>query len=176
MLETLITSKTRLKLLLKFFLNPESKGYLRSLESEFGESTNGIRLELNRFESAGLLVSYLEGNKKFFQADTKHPLFSLLQKIIHNYIGLDSIIENVIFKLGKVESVYLIGDFARGLDASFIDLILVGDVDQTYLSKLVKKAEVLISRKVKFIVCTKNDLDKLISLNEDRLLLWEEKV
>ena len=50
MLDTLITSKTRIKLLLKFFLNAQTKSYLRSLEGEFGESTNAIRLELNKFE------------------------------------------------------------------------------------------------------------------------------
>ena len=51
MLETLISSKTRIKLLLKFFLNSKTKSYLRNLESEFGESTNAIRVELNRLEN-----------------------------------------------------------------------------------------------------------------------------
>jgi len=167
MLDTLITSKTRLKLLLKFFLNPESKGYLRSLESEFGESTNGIRLELNRFEAAGMLVSKLEGNKKVFQADSKHPLFSQLQKIIHNYVGLDRIIENVILKLGDVQSVYLMGDFARGLDAEVIELIFVGDIDESYLKKLVRKATSLISRKVRYTVVKEFEVGESVGL-----LLW----
>ena len=75
MLETLISSRTRIKLLLKFFLNAQSKGYLRSLEHEFGESTNAIRLELNKFEEAGMLSSESEGNKKVYRANPKHPLF-----------------------------------------------------------------------------------------------------
>ena len=73
MLETLITSKTRIKLLLKFFLNIHNQGYLRSLESEFNESTNGIRQELNRFEHAGLLLTESEGNKKLYRANTNIP-------------------------------------------------------------------------------------------------------
>ena len=64
MLQTLITSKTRIKLMLKFFLNSSSTGYLRGLETEFDESTNSIRLELNRFEEAGLLTSITDNNKK----------------------------------------------------------------------------------------------------------------
>ena len=48
MLDTLITSKTRIKLLMKFFMNPRTRAYLRELASEFGESTNSIRVELNR--------------------------------------------------------------------------------------------------------------------------------
>jgi len=65
MLDTLITSKTRIKLLLKFFLNSNASSYLRNLEGEFGESTNGIRLELNKFEKAGLLQSQVSGNKSY---------------------------------------------------------------------------------------------------------------
>ena len=56
MIETLISSKTRIKLLLKFFLNSNTTAYLRGLEEEFGESTNSIRLELNRFEKAGFKI------------------------------------------------------------------------------------------------------------------------
>ena len=55
MIETLISSKTRVKLLFKFFLNKETTAYLRGLENEMGESTNAIRIELNKFEKAGLL-------------------------------------------------------------------------------------------------------------------------
>ena len=63
MIETLISSKTRIKLLLKFFLNSSNSSYLRGLESEFGESSNSIRLELNKLEKAGLLKSNQEGTK-----------------------------------------------------------------------------------------------------------------
>lgn len=58
MLDTLIQSKTRLKLLLRFFLNPDSSAYLRGLAQEFDESTNAVRVELNRFEEAGLIQSH----------------------------------------------------------------------------------------------------------------------
>ena len=75
MLDALITSKTRIKLMLKFFLNTGATGYLRGLETEFGDSTNAIRLELNRFEEAGLLEAHTESNRKVFQANKKHPLF-----------------------------------------------------------------------------------------------------
>ena len=70
MIETLISSKTRIKLLIKFFLNSDNTAYLRNLEDEFGESTNGIRIELNKFEKAGFLTSFSEGNKKIFTANT----------------------------------------------------------------------------------------------------------
>lgn len=172
MLETLITSKTRIKLLLKFFLNPNSIAYLRSLESEFGESTNAIRLELNRFESAGMLKSFSEGNKKMFQANRQHPLFNDLQNIVLKYIGVDQIIETIVHRLGDLEQVYLCGDYARGLDSGVIDLILIGDINKDYLMNLVEKAENLIKRKIKFLVYSQEEFEKLKSQNQNQLLIW----
>ena len=101
MLETLISSKTRIKLLLKFFLNSKATSYLRGLETEFGESSNGIRVELNRFEKAGMLSSFTKGNKKYFQANTDHPLYNETHNLLIKYIGFDKIIDSVIENLGE---------------------------------------------------------------------------
>ena len=70
MLDALITSKTRVRLLVKFFLNPTMKSYLRELASEFEESTNSVRLELNRLKEAGLLESEAKGNLVMYNAKT----------------------------------------------------------------------------------------------------------
>ena len=149
MLETLISSRTRLKLLLKFFLNARSKAYLRALESEFGESTNAIRLELNKFEQAGMLQSEMDGNKKVFTANQNHPLFGNLHQMVMKYVGLDQLVERITDKLGQLQKVYLVGDYAEGRDTGIIDLILIGtDLDYEYLVTLIKKVEAEIERKV----------------------------
>jgi len=152
MLDTLITSKTRIKLLLKFFLNGQNKAYLRNLEAEFGESSNGIRVELNKFEEAGLLHASNEGNKKIFVANTKHPMFNDIRSILLKYTGLDKIAEQVIGKLGELEAVFLVGELAKGLDSPIIDLVFVGNINKTYLLSLTEKAEKLIHKKVRFII------------------------
>jgi len=152
MIEALISSKTRVKLLLKFFLNSSNRAYLRGLEEEFDESTNAIRLELNKLEKAGMVNSDVEGNKKYFKANVKHPLFFDLNSIIKKYVGIDTIIENVISQLGEVERVYLTGEFAKGLDHNVIDLELVGIVNTGYLTELIQKAEPLIKRKIRYVI------------------------
>jgi hypothetical protein len=177
MIETLISSKTRIKLLLKFFLNSNTKAYLRGLESEFGESTNAIRLELNRFENAGMLSSYLEGNKKYFSANTNHPLYKEVHNILLKYIGFDKIIENVITRLGNVQRVYVAGDFAAGKDSQIIDLMFVGNIDKVYLVHLIEKVEKLIKRKVRYIIFdSKEDAEEELNKKDNTtLLLWEMK-
>ncbi|MEL7021807.1 MAG: ArsR family transcriptional regulator, partial [Bacteroidota bacterium] len=161
MIETLISSKTRIKLLLKFFLNSHTTAYLRSLQTEFGESTNAIRLELNRLESAGMLNSRLDGNKKIFQANDKHPLFKEIHNILLKHIGLDKIMEDVVERLGDVERVYLAGQFAKGIDSQVIDLILIGNIDKNYLVSLIEKVEGLIKRKVRYLIYTEEELSQI---------------
>lgn len=166
MLDTLITSKTRIKLLLKFFLNSKTSSYLRNLEAEFGESTNSIRLELNKFEEAGLLKTSTNGNKKVFKANTKHPMFSDIQNILMKYTGIDKIVEQVINRLGNVEMVYIVGDLAKGIDSDRIELIFVGDTDKNYLKHLINKAEGLVKKKITYQVLPSD----IFSRDKDSLL------
>lgn len=176
MLEALITSKTRIRLMLKFFLNTSSTGYLRGLATEFGESTNAIRLELNRFEEAGLLSTSNEGNKKIFRANTKHPLFADINSIVRKYVGMDEIIEQVINHLGEPEAVYLIGDLALGIESKQMNIIIVGEnIDLDYLEKLVQKAAKVISKQIHYAVFTPLEFDiQYPHLDQEKLLpVWK---
>jgi len=177
MLQTLITSKTRIKLMLRFFLNSSTTGYLNGLSTEFGDSTNAIRLELNRFEEAGLLEAHTESNRKVFQANTKHPLFDDINSLVRKYTGLDAIVDSVVNQLGEPREVYLMGDLAQGLDSPDISLIIVGEqLDLDYLEKLVAKTQKVISRNIKYIVLTPNEFKTHHPhLDQEKLLpLWEQ--
>ena len=179
MIETLITSKTRIKLLLKFFLNSSSSSYLRGLESEFGESSNAIRVELNRLEKAGLLSTSQQGNKKMFCANTRHPLFKDIHNILLKYIGFDQIIDKIINLLGDVKLVFVTGDFAKGIDSQIIDLLFVGDsIDRENLIRLTEKSEKMIKRKIRSLVYTTEEFNKEFpekNRNGEMLLLWKEE-
>jgi len=178
MINALITSETRIKLLRKFFLNSRTTAHLRGLESEFGESSNAIRIELNRFEDAGLLHSLRDGNKKVYQANPDHPLFGDIHSIIMKEAGIDRVIEKVIHRLGNLICIYLTGDFARGKDSPVIDLILVGEnIDREYLARKVMQAEELVGRKVSYVVLHPDEADcHLMKLKKSDLLpLWNRE-
>ena len=176
-LESLITSQTRIKLLLKFFLNPESRSYLRELAEEFGESTNSVRLELNRLTQAGLLCSFDEGRTKVYRANTKHPLFPEIQSMVRKFTGIDQLIPQVLSKLGDIHSAYIAGDYARGIDSGIIDLVLVGEVDRAYLQNLTSKLEPMIRRKIRTLVLNDEELGSLkdtLKLDE-AIMVWAKE-
>jgi len=174
MLDTLITSKTRVKLLLKFFLNPGTKSYLRGLATEFGESTNAIRVELNRLTEAKLLKSVNSGRTVEYRANKQHSLFKDLQSVVKKFVGLDKVAEELAAKLGDIQAAYVIGDYAKGIDSGLIDLVLVGQVDDEKLKEVTKKTEELIDRKIRTLVLAPTDLEKLQSRLdiEHALFIW----
>lgn len=174
MLEALISSKTRIKLLLRLFLNPDSKSYLRGLADEFEESTNSVRLELSRFEEAGMVESELIGNKKYYKANKRFSLFSEVRSILLKQTGLSSVVEEVVEKLGEVKSVYLTGDLARGKQTDIISLIFIGDPDKVYLTHLVDHVEALINKKIQYLIYTLSESETLDFTTEKYLLLWNE--
>lgn len=176
MIETLISSKTRIKLLLKFFLNSSTTAYLRGLEEEFGESTNSIRLELNRFENAGFLESYSESNKKVFKVNVKHPLFKDINSIVLKLVGLNYVIDYVLQHMGDLKLVYLVGNLSKGKDSDVIDLVLVGDINEAFLIELIGKTEKKINKRIHYIHYKEIDfnLNIITEPGVSPLLLWSK--
>lgn len=151
MLNSLITSKTRLRVLVKFFIRAANKGHLNSLASEFGESTNGVRKELNKLKDAGYLVSNKEQNKVIYRANTKHPLYSVLQQLVKKHLRLDEMVETIVKRIGDVQKIILIGDYAKGIDSGLIEVLLIAnDINLEYIYELEKKLKNKIGRKVVF--------------------------
>ncbi|MDR3011459.1 MAG: ArsR family transcriptional regulator [Sphingobacterium sp.] len=149
MLDSLITSKTRLKLLIKFFVSAGNQGHLRGLADEFQESTNAIRKELNQLSEAGYLQKSTDKNKILYRANTKNSLFKPLQKLIHTYLGIDEIVDNILEKAGDIQEVSLIGDYAAGIDSGKIDVLILGeDINQAYLLLLAGKVGEKLAKKV----------------------------
>ncbi|MFL0682726.1 hypothetical protein CLV31_12411 [Algoriphagus aquaeductus] len=149
MLDSLVTSKTRIKLLLKFFSHSNS-GYLRSLAKEFEESTNSVRVELNRLTEAGLLLAEDEGKTKVYKANHQHPFFSEIKGMVSKFLGLDDLMERIVKRMGDVQRAYIVGDYAMGIDSGTVELILVGkNLDEKYLEFIKDKTYEKVRRKVK---------------------------
>lgn len=173
MLESLVTSKTRVRLLLKFFLNQETQAYLRELAEEFGESTNAVRVELNRLTEAGFLTVRGDGRTKLYQANPSHPLFPELHSLVKKYLGIDQLIDRVLARLGSVELAFITGDYAEGRDSGIIDLTIVGKIDRNYLNELIEKTEQLIHRKIRVLVLNEEEFERLRrQFSGKSLVIW----
>ena len=173
----LIASKTRIKLLTRFFFNPGTRSYLRELAKEFSLSTNAVREELNQLTGAKLLTFQKSGRQVQYTANPDHPLFPELKSMVSKVMGLDQVIEGIVSRLGDLESAYLIGDYAEGKDSGIVDLLLVGDIDPYHLNDLSRKTERYINRKIRSLVLSKTEYEAMEPTLDSRpkLLIWNSE-
>ena len=169
MLNRLITSKTRLKLLIKFFISQANRGHLNGLANEMGESTNSIRNELNHLYDAGYLDKHKKNNKVVYNVNINHPLYNTLRQVVMKHLGLDDIVETVVNKMGSVNKIILVGDYARGFDSGKIEIFLLGeDLNTEYIEQLAPKIESVIDREVSFHLTSRFNYD------QNHIVLYEE--
>ena len=173
----LISSKTRIKLLVRFFFNPAIKSYLRELAKEFDLSTNAVREELNQLTKTNLLKSEKNGRNVYYTANPDHPLFPELKSMVSKVMGMDQVIDGIVNRLGDLERAYLIGDYAEGKDTGIIDLVLVGDINDHHLADLSKKTERYIRRKIRTLILTREEHEDFLPKLKDRpsILIWEKQ-
>ena len=171
----LISSKTRIKLLTRFFFNPQTQSYLRELAKEFNVSTNSVREELNQLTRTKLLKSQKSGRQVLYAANTRHPLFTELKSMVGKVMGIDRVVDGIVNRLGDLEKAYVIDDYAEGKDTGIIDLVLVGDIDQYHLNDLSRKTERYIKRKIRSLVLNRSEYKKMLPAlkGRPRLLIWE---
>jgi hypothetical protein len=173
----LISSKTRIKLLVRFFFNPRTSSYLRELAKEFNVSTNSVREELNQLTRTDLLKSQKNGRQVLYTANQEHPLFPELKSMVGKLMGIDQVIDGIVNRLGDLERAYLIDDYAEGRDTGIIDLMLVGNIDQYHLNDLSRKTERYIKRKIRSLCLTRDEFKELEPEldKRTRILIWESK-
>ena len=152
MLTELFTSKTRVKLLLKLFLNPNVSCYVRELSKEFGTAPNAIKEELDSLSQAGYLDTDQQGRSTYFKANVNHPFFPEIHSIVKKTLGIDKIVDQVLNRLGRFDEVYILDDYAEGRDTGLVDVLVVGEVDSARLDKLCRVVEEKIKRKIRMLV------------------------
>lgn len=159
MLDSLFSSKTRIKVLLKLFLNPEISCYLRELSKEFDTSPNSLKEELDRLSDAGYLEREQNGRSVFFRANQKHPFFPEINSIVRKTFGIDKLLDELVQSIGNLEEAYILDDYAQGRDTGVIDLLLVGDIDRARVEDLRQISERKINRIIRVACIGADELE-----------------
>jgi len=173
----LITSKMRIRIIMRLFANPSCQSYLRELADEFGASPSHIKEELDQLSSSNLLVSKKNGRQVVFSANTNHPIFQELHSMVNKALGMDQILESILKRLGNLQQAFLIDDYAEGKDTGIIDLVLIGDIDKANLMDLTTKTERYIERKIRTLTMTQEEYEECGAMlkNRPRFVLWQQK-
>ncbi len=178
MIEQLFGSKTRVKLLQLFYSNPNRPFYVREITRKIDEQINSVRRELSNLLSIGIISSETTNNKLYYEVNQDFEYFLPLSQIFGGVAISGAVADESttptdavpaeLKALGHVELALLTGQFTRD-ERSGIDLMVVGDVNQTQLSKYVSELEQKEGREVRYVSMTAKEFDYRQKIN-DRFL------
>lgn len=161
MLQDLVISKCRVKLLQTFLGQPNEIFYIRQLVRRTGEEINAVRRELDHLETAGIVKKENRGNRIYYWVDRNYPLYGDLLALISKTVGLGEIIIKNKNKIGRIKIAMLSGRFARGLPTKegAVDLLIVGDILIPELGKIIRNEETKVGREINYTVMNKEEFE-----------------
>lgn len=160
MLEDIIISRVRVKILTLFLSHPGVIFHVRDIVRRCNEEINAVRRELAHMEKAGMVAKEQRANRLFYAMRREYPLYCELLALIGKTSGLGWEILKNKAKLGKIKFAMISGALLRGIpkqDASDVDLLVVGTVVLPELAQLVKAEEVRRERELNYTVMTEEE-------------------
>jgi DNA-binding transcriptional ArsR family regulator len=161
MLNDLIISRVRVKILQLFYLSPGKIYHVRDIVRRIGEEINAVRRELLHLEKAGIMSKERRANRLFYTLRRDYPLYFDLLELIVKTSDMGGDIIKGRMKLGKIKFAMISGKYARGLphDTNDVDLLVVGKVVIPELSQIVRAAEVRRERELNYTVMSEEEFE-----------------
>ncbi len=168
MLETILGSKLRVKVLGWLFTHPDERYFVRQLTSLVKEDSTNVSRELIRLEKTGVLVSTKEGKQKYYQANRKSPIYDELHGLILKTVGVADIIKKALEpRIVDIKLALIFGSVAKRTENRFsdIDLLVVGNITFGEVVDLISTAEGTLNRESNPVVYTLSEFNKRLSEN-----------
>jgi len=98
---------------------------VREIAKLLRKNPSGVKRELDKLEEMDIVFSEKVANLKYFQANSKSPLYSELKNLIAKSLGLPGALKSLL-RANNVTSAFIYGAYAEGEDAPTVDLIVIG--------------------------------------------------
>jgi predicted nucleotidyltransferase len=147
--------RVRAELLSALVLHPDKWWFLSDLAKHLSLTPSTIQRELGRLAEAGILLRRVDGKRVYFRADERCPFLSDLQGLFLKTAGLVDVVADCLKPLRKkIVAAFIFGSIARGeeLSRSDVDLLVVGELGLSDLSRYLKKAESRLGREIQALV------------------------
>lgn len=162
MVEQLFGSKTRVKLLQLFFSNPNRSFYVREITRKIDEQINSVRRELANLLSIGIISSdSKDNNRLYYEVNQQYEHYKALSSIFGKGAMKGAVVTTTdveepddissLKMVGNVELALLTGQFTRD-ESTGVDLLVVGDINQSKMNKYVSNMEAKEGKEIRFVV------------------------
>lgn len=160
LLEDIIISRVRVKILTLFFSHPGTIFHVRDIVRRVGEEINAVRRELAHMEKAGMVSKEQRANRLFYMFRKDYPLYFELMSLVGKTSGLGADLLKHKAKLGKIKYAMISGRFMRATakkSQTDVDLLVVGNVVLPELSQIIKAEEARRQTEMNYTVMTEEE-------------------
>ncbi|HET9850250.1 MAG TPA: transcriptional regulator [Candidatus Saccharimonadales bacterium] len=185
MFEQLFGSKTRVKLLELFYSNPNRSFYVREITRKVNEQINSVRRELANLLGIGIISSESNNNRLYYEVNQNYEHYKALSMVFgpkpkkatkagadkqssdkaEPDVSIEHPLARDIKGVGKVELALLTGQFTRD-DRSGVDLLIVGDINQSKLVKFISQLEKEENKEVRYTALPVNNYKYRLQIND----------
>lgn len=191
MIEQLFGSKTRVKLLQLFLANPNRSFYVREITRKIEEQINSVRRELANLLSIGIITSDSTNNRLYYEVNQKYEYFEALAVIFGGKAAMSAklkasskkkgadkdateAVEPVTSsdplaeqfkKAGNLSVLLLSGQFTRD-DSAGIDMLIVGDMNESKVDKIVADTESSENKQIRYAIFTVTEFSYRRQIND----------
>lgn len=172
MLESIISSRVRAKLLTAFLLSPGEKHHAWELSRSLDESYSAVWKELAHLERAGILTGEQTSHAKVYRIDLSCPIIPELRSIILKTAGVGNVIRSHLSEIGAVKAAFIYGSYASGEADSLsdLDLIVIGEVALPEFASVILKLEKELNRPINYLLYSEDEWKAKISSGEPFIL------
>jgi predicted nucleotidyltransferase len=154
--------QVRAEVLRLLFADAERELHLRDLTRQSRLGLGTVQGELEKLSASDLVTSRRDGNRRYYRANSNHPLFSDLQQLVLKTSGLRDVLAGALRGVRGVEVAFVFGSLASGSGkaASDVDLFVVGDAGLRTLAPALRKAVDAVGREINPVSMTTAEFRK----------------
>jgi predicted nucleotidyltransferase len=155
-LEKLITSSARVKVIKLLLLNEDQRYYQREIAELAGLPVRAVQREGAKLAEIGLLRRIEDGNRIYFQANPACPIFPELKRILLKTVALEFLLSESLSRDGQIEVAFIYGSYAANQETitSDVDLFVIGSILSRELSAAVRPVQADIQREINYHLVT----------------------
>jgi len=172
MLEILLSSRVRAKVLATIFLTPGESHNAWGLAQRLSENYSAVWKELVRLEKSRILISEKRGNSKDYRVNEECPIAPDLRSIVLKTEGVGRVITEKLRGLDSVKMAFIFGSYASGeADArSDLDLMIVGKINLEQLAPLISEVERELNRPINYVIHSEDEWNEKLALENPFLI------
>jgi predicted nucleotidyltransferase len=160
MLDKLIASSARVKILKLLLLNETERYYQREISDLTELPIRAVQRESAGLTEIGLLHRIEDGNRVYFRVNPACPIFPELKRILLKTVALDSLLSEALSGEEQIRVAFIYGSYAANEETSTsdIDLFVVGSLSSRHLSAALRSVQAEIQREVSYHLVTSEEL------------------